>query len=59
MDAELGWYHWLAARVNDEATKDLPAFRAGGAYHAQWKAMEAYIVSFLACLVHRMLPDWP
>lgn len=43
-EGSVDWYHWIAARCQEEQKGKHPAWRPGGAAHAQWKAMEAYIV---------------
>ena len=40
----MDWYHWIAARSQEERQGKHPAWRPGGAAHAQWRTMEAYIV---------------
>ncbi len=43
----MDWYHWIAARRHEEQKGKHPAWRPGGSAHAQWTAMQAYIVGFL------------
>ena len=49
-EGSMDWYHWIAARCHDDNGSKHPAWRSGGVAHAQFAAMQAYIV--------RSLPRW-
>lgn len=43
-EGSMDWYHWIAARCNDEKTAKHAAWQIGGIAHVQWATMQAYIV---------------